>query len=103
MDTKDLALRLARLRVKKGVSAREMSLFLGQNPSYINHIEIGKNVPSMEGFFNICEYLNITPKEFFDYEVSDPSKVDAIAEDMKKLNDEQLATVAAVVKGFTKK
>ncbi len=103
MDTKDLALRIARLRVKKGVSAREMSIFLGQNPSYINHIEIGKNVPSMEAFFKICDYLSITPQEFFDYEMSDPSRVDAIVEDMKKLNDEQLATVAAVVKGLVKK
>ena len=31
-----LAERLSKLRVAKGISAREMSLALGQNESYIN-------------------------------------------------------------------
>ena len=33
--------RLAQLRVQKGVSAREMSLALGQNTGYISNIESG--------------------------------------------------------------
>ena len=65
MEEKDFALRLARLREKKGVSARDMSLSIGQNPGYINNIETGKAKPSMDGFFFICEYLGITPREFF--------------------------------------
>ena len=36
MEEKDFALRLAQLRTKKGVSAREMSLAIGQNQGYIN-------------------------------------------------------------------
>jgi len=39
MEEKDFSLRLARLREKKGVSARDMSLSIGQNPGYINNIE----------------------------------------------------------------
>lgn len=31
--------RLTELRLEKGVSARDMSLSLGQSESYINHIE----------------------------------------------------------------
>ncbi len=50
---------------KKGVSARDMSLSLGQNAGYINNIENGHNFPSITVFFYICEYLGITPKEFF--------------------------------------
>lgn len=42
--------RLAQLRVQKGVSAREMSLALGQNTGYISNIESGKTLPSMTGF-----------------------------------------------------
>ena len=52
--------RLAQLRVQKGVSAREMSLALGQNTGYISNIESGKTLPSMTGFFYICEYLDIS-------------------------------------------
>ena len=47
------AQRIAFLRNKKGVSARDMSLSIGQNPSYINNIETRKSKPSLEGFFFI--------------------------------------------------
>ena len=98
MNEKELAVRLARLREKKGVSARDMSLSIGQNPGYINNIETGKAKPSLEGFLYICEYLGITPGEFFDTESANPSKLDAIIRDMKKLSDRQLDTIAALVK-----
>lgn len=58
--------RLIKLHAQKAVSAREMSLSLGQSESYINKIENRKAFPSMSGFFIICEYLNIHPKDFFD-------------------------------------
>ena len=57
--------RLRELRNKKGVSAREMSLCLGQNVNYINLIENGKRKPSLVQFFAICEYFSIEPKSFF--------------------------------------
>lgn len=63
---KFFAERLNSLRTQQNVSAREMSLDIGQNESYINRIENGKAFPSMQAFFYICEYLKITPKEFWD-------------------------------------
>ena len=102
MDEKDFAMRLARLREKKGVSARDMSLSIGQNPGYINNIETGKSKPSLDGIFFICDYLEISPSEFFDIDSSNPSKINAIVEDMKKLNDQQLQTIAALVKDLGK-
>ncbi len=56
--------RLTSLRNQKNVSAREMSLALGQNESYINRIENRLAFPSMQVFFYICEYFQITPQEF---------------------------------------
>ena len=103
MDEKDFRVRLARLREKKGVSARDMSLSIGQNPGYINNIENGKAKPSLDGIFFICEYLGITPSEFFDFSSANPSKLDAIVKDMKKLNDGQLEMIAALVKDLSKK
>ncbi len=103
MDEKDFAMRLARLREKKGVSARDMSLSIGQNPGYINNIETGKSKPSLEGIFFICEYLGVTPSEFFDMDSSNPSKLDALIKDMKKLNDKQLDMIASLVKDLIKK
>lgn len=103
MDEKDFSLRLARLREKKGVSARDMSLSIGQNPGYINNIETGKSMPSLTGIFYICEYLGVTPSEFFDLDSSNPGKIDAIVQDMKHLDDAQLDTIASLVKGLRKK
>ena len=53
--------RIAQLRTQKGVSARDMSLSLGQNGNYINQIENKKALPSLQGLFYICEYLHMTP------------------------------------------
>ena len=103
MDEKDFALRLAQLREKKNVSAREMSLAIGQNAGYINNIESGKSLPSLPGIFYICDYLGISVGEFFDLETKNPTKVDAIIKDLKKLDDQQLDNIANLIKGLIKK
>lgn len=98
----DFPLRLAQLRNKKGVSARDMSLSIGQNHAYINNIESGKALPSMTIFFYICEYLNLTPAEFFDIDSKNPMKLQGLIEDLKKLDDKQLDNIADIVKGLIK-
>ena len=100
MDEKEFSLRVAQLRQKKNVSAREMSLAIGQNAGHINNIESGKSLPSLPGVFYICDYLGITAGEFFDLENQNPTKLDAIIEDLKKLDDQQLETIATLIKGL---
>ena len=74
MNTKEsFSTRLAQLRTDEEISAREMSLDLGQNPSYINRIENQKAYPSMQVFFYICDYLKITPGDFFNQHMSYPT------------------------------
>ena len=95
--------RLAQLREKKGVSARDMSLSIGQNPGYINNIETGKALPSMSGFFYICEYLQLSPKDFFDTDAKNPEKLNELIKHLKKLDDKQLDSIASIVHGLVKK
>lgn len=95
-----IAERLCQLREQKNISAREMSLAIGQNESYINRIENKKSYPSMQAFFYICEYLEVTPNEFFDAETQNPYKISLIVSELKKLNDSNLDTVLAVAKGL---
>ena len=102
MEKKDIALRIAQLRTKKGVSARDMSLSIAQNPGYINNIETGKSHPSLDGIIYICDYLGITLCEFFDVDSKHPAKLDTIIKDLKKLDDKQLDTIATLVKELTK-
>ncbi len=91
------ARRIEQLRKIKGVSARDMSLSLGQNPGYINSIENNKALPRMESFFNICEYLNITPKEFFDFDNKDPKNLTLVFEQFKRLDPDQADHILAVI------
>lgn len=92
--------RLAQLREQKGVSARDMSLTLGQSESYINKIENGKSFPSMQIFFYICDYFKITPKDFFDSGNNNPAVIEALTNDLKTLTDSQIASIANLVKGL---
>lgn len=101
MDEKEFALRLATLRNQRGISARDMSLSMGQNPGYINNIESGKSMPSLTGVFYICDFLRITPKELFDTEVENPEKIKEIVEGMKKLNAKQLDAIGVLVKDLS--
>ena len=102
MVEKDFSLRLAQLRERKGVSARDMSLSMGQNPGYINNIESEKSMPSLAGVFYICDYLGITPSAFFDTDVAAPGKLQALVNKLKLLNDQQLDSLAVIVDSMTK-
>lgn len=102
MEREEFCNRLARLRMNKGVSARDMSISIGQSASYINNIENGVNYPAMATFFYICEYLGVTPKEFFDTEESNPQKVNELLAAAKRLNSEQLEHLIALAKGLSK-
>ena len=90
--------RIAQLRAQKNVSDRDMSLSLGQNGSYINQIENRKALPSLPGLFYICEYLHITPQEFFDESNDAPVQMKDLIADLKKLDSAMLAKIADLVK-----
>ena len=79
--------RIAQLRMQKNVSARDMSLTLGQNNSYINQIENKKALPSLQGLFYICEYFGITPQQFFDDGNAYPVQLADLVEDMQESRD----------------
>lgn len=95
--------RIAQLRLQKNVSARDMSLSLGQNDSYINRIENKKAAPSLQGLFYICEYFGITPQEFFDEGNIYPGQLAELVEDMKQLDEKALSHLAGLVKELISK
>lgn len=93
--------RLSQLRNEKGVSAREMSLSLGQSESYINKIENQHTMPSMQGFFYICEYLDITPNDFFDIDLASPQKTNDLFRKLKKLTPAQAEHIIQLISDLT--
>lgn len=92
--------RLTKLRTDKGVSARDMSLTIGQSSGYINGLENRNGFPSMQVFFYICEYLGVTPSEFFDDSISRPADYKEIIDDLNALDEDQLQNIKAIIKGL---
>lgn len=92
--------RLAKLRMEKGVSARDMSLSIGQSAGYINALENRNGFPSMQVFFYICEYLGVTPSEFFDDGNSHPVEYQEIIDDLNASDTESIKNVKALIKGL---
>ena len=102
IDADFISDRIAKLRTEKNISARDMSLSLGQSQSYINNIETGKALPSMAGFFFICEYLDITPDEFFSKKSNNPVKINELVKSLNTLSDNELDAIINIVKCINK-
>lgn len=98
IDEKFISDRIAALRIAKNISARDMSLSLGQSQSYINNIENGKSLPSMQMFLYICEFLEIAPKDFFDENIVEPITFTELLDAFKSLNRNQLNLLIAISK-----
>ncbi len=90
IDADFISDRIAKLRAEKNISARDMSLSLGQSQSYINNIENKKALPSMQMFLYICEFLGVEPKDFFEENVASPATLNEAAAAFKSLSPKQL-------------
>lgn len=102
MEKADFIKRLVALRVSKGASARDRACRLVRALAISINIENGVNYPSMTVFFYICDYLGISPKEFFDTETLNPSKANELLSEAKGLSSEQLDHLIAIAKGLKK-
>lgn len=90
MDEKFIRERITALRIKKGVSEYKMSLDLGHSKSYIQSISSGKALPSLSEMLYVCDYLGVTPSEFFDDSADNPALVNKLIDISKKLSEEDL-------------
>lgn len=95
--------RLTQLRQEKGVSARDMSLSLGQSESYINRIENRQMLPSMTVFFYICEYFHMSPKEFFNDGLENSLNSLELLHNLQSISEEERMHIAAIVKALKDK
>lgn len=93
MDELFVRNRIAELRTKKGVSEYKMSMELGHSKTYIQSISSGRSLPSFSEFLYICEYLGVTPREFFDSEINEPQLVCKLTEVAKTLSKEDLTAL----------
>lgn len=102
MDTKFIRDRITQLRIQKGVSEYKMSYDLGHSRSYIYNISSGKSLPPMAEFLEICNYLGISPSQFFNDTTDNPALLQSAIEELKKLDDDDLMLVISNTRRLNK-
>jgi len=65
LDLKEFGLKLAKKRIEKDMSAHAVSRLIGKNKNYIAMVEAGKINLSLKSFIEICQALEINPKDMF--------------------------------------
>lgn len=66
MDKNYIRERITQLRIARNVSEYQMSAELGKSAGYVQAITSGRSLPSIEQLWNIIDYFEMTPVEFFD-------------------------------------
>lgn len=100
MEAKFIRDRITKLRMEKNVSEREMSISLGKAHNYIHSITSGKMLPTMESFFDICDYLDITPLNFFDANIENPFIIEEITRELKRLSNHKMQILLDMLKAI---
>lgn len=102
MDREFVQVRFARIRNAHKISARKLSIELGQSTEYINQIENGKALPSLEGLFNFCDYFNISLGEFFEDRFNFPIEYSHIIDELNKMDSIAVNQVYELLKLINK-
>ena len=89
--------RITDLRLKKDVSEHKMSLDLGKSGSYIRGIISNGALPSVRELFNIIDYFDMNPAEFFAPLADNQSKLTKICEKLQELDETELQKVDTFV------
>ncbi len=94
--------RITQLRLRKGVSEYQMSYDLGHSRGYIYNISSGKALPPLKEFFAICDYFEITPRQFFDDSSPNPELIQKAVEGMKQLDESDMLMLLSMINRLLK-
>ena len=98
MNEKFIAERISALRIAKNVSEYQMSAELGKSAGYVQAITSGRSQPSVKQLFNIIDYFEMTPAEFFDPGNVDPPEVREALRLLRSLRSESVSAVLGLLR-----
>lgn len=90
--------RISQLRVDNHLSEYALSYAIGRSRGYITSISTGRILPSWSKFFALCDYLSLSPSEFFDPEREEDHVITEIVSELKNLTKEQQTAFLEVIK-----
>lgn len=90
---KKLGKRIKEIRLQKNISQEFMAEKLDINPSNYSRIETGYSYPRSENLDKICEVLDVSPKDLFDFEHH--KDIGQIRQELHKIidNDDDLTSM----------
>ncbi len=98
MDKEFIKERVATIRNTKNISARSLSLNLGMSSEYINQVENGRLMPSLDFILNFCDYFNISVGEFFDDNTKYPTQYKDLILELNKMSQPELQQIMDLIK-----
>jgi len=102
MDEKFIRERITELRLRKNVSEYRMSYDLGKSRGYIYNISSGKALPPMREFLAICDYLDVTPQQFFNVETNHPELIQKAINGMNNLSEDDMLIILGIINRLQK-
>ena len=87
----------------KGVSEYQMSFDLGHSRSYVNNISSGKSMPSVPELLAICEYFEISPRDFFDERHENPALTAKAIEEIEQMDDDDVLLILTLINRIKRK
>ncbi len=103
MDVGFIGKRITALRLLKNVSEVHMSNALDKSDGYIQSFSSGRALPSMTEFLNICNYLGVTPMQFFDVDSENPALLNKAAALMKNMGEDDFEALIDLLSKHIKK
>lgn len=98
MDIKEIVNRIKQARDKAHLSARELSLAIDKNSSYITKLEAGEFNITMQTIIDIVNACGITLEEFFYRNQLEYSKDKELLDFFSKLSDKQKEAILNLYK-----
>lgn len=102
MEAEYISQRITELRLKKGIAEHRMSIELGHSRSYMQSISSGRALPSMTEFLAICDYLDVSPTDFFDESNPNPPLIKEINNKIRNFSDDDLLLLLNIINRFQK-
>ena len=98
---KKLGKRIKEIRLSRNIPQEYVAEVLGINPSNYSRIETGYSYPRSENLEKICEVLEVSPKELFDFEhLEDIESIRSELVSIINSNDELLRLAYKFVKNL---
>lgn len=101
MDVDFIRKRITKLRVARDISEYKISTDLGFSKGYVQSITSGRSLPSLQALLDLCDYFNISPKDFFDEDTEPESPlILEIVKNLRTLPEEDLTTLLEITEKY---